>query len=147
MIFLALGVLPVLRNSEITIPYGRLLHKMGLRYRWLGWGTFLILIITGVTNLLSLGFTWGDIFQGKIFHGNFGKALFWKLICVGVILILNLMHDIWLGPAVTRLLEHDPESHTLIIYRRGALWLGRIVLVLTIAVFYFGVTLLRGGIS
>lgn len=146
LVFLALGVLPVLRRPEYRAVYGPILHAVGLRYRWIGWTALAVLVSTGLHNLAALGFGWSDVVSGQIWAGPFGRALAWKLVLVGVIVGLNLVHDLWLGPRVTRRWQANPDDPSLRWVRPAAAWLGRLVVLLTLGVFYLAVTLTRGGL-
>ncbi|MCS7313476.1 MAG: DUF4149 domain-containing protein [Acidobacteria bacterium] len=147
LIFLALGVLPVLRRPEYRTVYGPIVHAVGLRSRWIGWVALAVLVLTGLHNLAALGFGWSHVVSGQIWAGPFGRALAWKLVWVGVIIGLNLVHDLWLGPRVTRRWQANPDDPSLRWVRRAAAWLGRLVVLLTLVVFYLAVMLRRGGLS
>jgi|FaiFalFF_MnMetaG_3_1042247.scaffolds.fasta_scaffold08737_4 putative copper export protein len=146
MVFLALGVLPVLRRPEYRTVYGPILHAVGLRIRWIGWAALAVLVLTGLHNLAALGFGWSHVVSGQIWAGPFGRALAWKLGLIGGIVGLNLLHDLWFGPRVTRGWQTDPSDPSLRWVRPAAAWVGRLVVLLTLAVFYLGVTLTRGGL-
>ncbi len=142
-VFLAL-IIPILRRRLDGPVYADILHAIGVRLRWLGWISIAGLVITGVLNLGHLGYTWADAFNGHLWTGAFGRVLMHKLGLVVLIIALMAVHDLWLGPKFTRRLQSadDPDTEPL---RKWAAWLGRITVILTLLVFYFAVTLVRGG--
>lgn len=146
LVFLALGVLPVLRRPEYRAVYRPFLYAVGRRYRWIGWTALAVLVLTGFHNLAALGFGWSHVVSGQVWAGPFGRALAWKLGLVGVIVGLNLIHDLWLGPRVTRRGPADPDDPSFRRFRAAAAWVGRLVVLLTLAVFYLAVRLTRGGL-
>jgi len=145
MVFLALGVLPVLRRPEYRTVYGPILHAVGLRVRWIGWAALFVLVLTGLHNLAALGVVGYHVVSDQM-AGPFARALAWKLGLIGGIVGLNLLHDLWLGPRVTRAWQTDLKDPSLRWVRLAAAWIGRLVVLLTLAVFYLSVTLTRGGL-
>lgn len=146
MVFLVLVAVPLLRRPELRDQAGTLMSVLGLRFRTVGWIALGTLVATGVVNLHFRGFTLGQIFDGEVFAGEWGKTLAHKLTLVATVLALGGVHDFWIGPKATRLMrEAKPEAQAeRERLRRVASILGRVTFVLAIAIVWFAVRLVRG---
>src|SRR4051812_6729233 len=96
--FLALVLVPALKHPDFQSLSSSLLHPIGVRFRKVGWVCLSILILTGCFNLGFRGYTWMDCLDGSVFRGAFGRILAIKLLGVGFILFLSVIHDFFLGP-------------------------------------------------
>ena len=152
MVFLGAAVTPALRRPdpdyERVAP--RLLEEIGLRYRAVGWGSLALLLLTGIFNLGLRGYGWADLWEGTLFAGPFGQALRWKLGWVALLVAITLWHDVRVGPRAAALLRSpppDPEAHRRERerLRRLAAGMGWAMLLLSLAIAYWGVLLARGG--
>jgi copper resistance protein D len=144
MIFLAIVVLPILRQPgyrSVAVP---LIQAAGVRFRWVGWMALGMLVLTGVANLSFRGYGWTLVRDGSAWQGWFGHTLAVKLILVAAIVVISAVHDLVLGPRFTRLAGEEPDLPAARRLRRQAAWIGRIVLLLSIAVVVLGVILVRG---
>lgn len=144
MIFLVLVVAPVLRQAEYRHVAGKMLHQAGVRFRWVGWICFGILILTGTFNLVYRGFTWEDFWNWRLWVGPWRHTLATKLLLVAFILLLSALHDFLIGPRATRLWQQHPDAPEVKRLRRHAAWIGRVNLLLALAVVALGVMLVRG---
>jgi len=145
-VFLALILVPAMRQSEHRDVAAVIVSWTGRRLRTVGWVCFALFIVTGTFNLGYRGYAWGDLFDGSLFAGPFGDTLAIKLIIFGLILILSAVHDFYVGPKATELMQADPRSPQARRLRRGASWLGRLNLLLALVVVFLGVMLVRGGL-
>jgi len=118
MLFFAAVAVPVMRAPE-ALP---LLRIVGRRYRVFGWIALGTLLVTGVSNLYFRGIRWALLTDRAFWSTEFGHALAWKLVFVGLVVGATLAHDAW----------------------RSAL-LGRATLLLSLVVLFFAVQLVRGG--
>jgi len=144
MVFLAAALLPVLRQPPyrgVALP---LLHATSMRFRWLGWGALGTLIVTGVANLLYRGQGWDQWRTGALWHEWFGRVLALKLVLIAIIVAVSAVHDLWIGPRVTLGGATGLSPAHLQRLRRRAAWVGRVVLLLSLAVVVLGVMLVRG---
>jgi len=141
MVFLAAVLVPTLRAHGDDALRSRLLAASGSRLRALGWTSFAVLAVTGTVNLVSRGYDLADL-GGRLWWGPFGRAFTWKMVLVAVILVLSAFHDFRLGPRSARAVPGSPEALRL---RRTASWMGRLNLLLGLAVIYLAVMLVRGG--
>lgn len=141
MVFLAAVLVPTLRAQGDDALRSRLLGAAGPRLRNLGWTAFAVLVSTGTFNLAGRGYDLADV-GGRLWWGPFGRAFTWKMVLVGVVLLLSAVHDFWLGPRSSRATPGSPEALRL---RRAASWLGRLNLLLALMVIFLAVMLVRGG--
>jgi len=144
MLFLALVVVPVLRRPELRTQAPALFATTGRRFRSVGWATLIALVATGLIQLdFRLGglATLGDAAWWRL---PFGRLLGIKLTLVALTLSLAAVHDFWIGPRASRLLEQEPASPRAQQWRAGASWLGRINLLLGLGIVALAVILVRG---
>lgn len=144
MLFLALVAIPVLR----TLPdrsRAELVARLGERFRPWAWTCIALLVITGVLNLAFRGVTWESVVTGRLWGSPFGQVLAWKLAFVAGAVVLSAVHDFYLGPASTRLLQaRNPDRRKAAALRRQAAWVGRLNTLLVLAVLGWAVLLVRG---
>jgi hypothetical protein len=84
------------------------------------------------------------MWSGQVFAGDFGHTLAVKLLLVGVILTISVVHDFFIGPQATAIGQTAPGSPEAIRLRRRASWIGRLNLLLSLAVIALAVKLVRG---
>lgn len=145
MVFLALVLVPVTRRPEHRAVAASLVRATGARFRWAGWGSLGLLLLTGVVNLAFRGFGWADVWSGRLWQGPLGRTLAIKLLLFSAVLLLSGLHDFAIGPRATVLWQADPGAPEVARLRRRAAWLGRLNLILALIVAALGVTLVRGG--
>jgi putative copper resistance protein D len=146
MFFLILVLIPVLRKPELRESFPAVFYQAGVRFRLVGWVSLALLIVTGTFNLAFRGFTISDLLTGRIFEGSFGHTLLSKLIAVGLILIVSVIHDFWIGPKAGEIIREDPFSPRGRSLRRMAVMLGRLNFFLALLVVLLAVMLVRGGV-
>jgi uncharacterized membrane protein len=144
MVFLALVVVPITRRPEHQRIAISLISQTGRRFRWVGWGCLIVLLLSGTVNLAYRGFGWAEVWNGHLFTGLFGHTLAIKLFCVALILLLSAVHDFVVGPRATAVGQAAPGSSEAIRLRRQASWIGRVNLLLALVVVALGVALVRG---
>lgn len=142
MVFLSLVLVPVARRLP---PKERaaLIAQVGARFRPVGWTALAVLVLTGVVNAAYRGVTWEGIVTGRVLGGTWGRTLAVKVALVVVLLGLSALHDFVIGPASSRLMAQQITPQALRV-RRQAAWLGRITLLLALAVVLLAVFLVRG---
>ena len=139
-------VLPVIRGGDFAHVRTALLYQTGLRFRWAGWVVLGLLVVTGTFNVGFRGYSWGNLFDGTLWDGRWGLMLAWKVGLVGLVLVVSAVHDFYLGPRATRLLEEDPEAPEAQRLRRTASYIGRLMLLVSLAILALAVMLVRGGL-
>ncbi|HET7263986.1 MAG TPA: CopD family protein [bacterium] len=145
MVFLAAAVLPVLRRPPYQAVAAPLIHAVALRFRWIAWATLGLLVATGIANLHFRGYGWTAVRDGTAWRTGFGHILGIKLALVALILAISAWHDLVVGPEFTKAALADPGSPRTRRLRRVAAWVGRLMLVLSVAVLALGVMLVRGA--
>lgn len=141
MVFFAAVVVPVLRRHG---GGPALLAQMGSRFRVLGLSSLAVLVVTGIANLHLRGIGWSVLRERGFWSTELGRPLAWKLGLVAFVLLSTGAHDLVLTKRAARALEADPRSPYAVRHRRLASWLGRVVLLASLAILYFAVTLVRG---
>lgn len=144
----ALGLLlvPLLRQERFRDVARPFLHASALRFRWIGWGALIVLIATGLINTRAQGIPWAAWLDMGFWETAWGLALGWKLLLVLLTLVISAVHDFHLGPKAIHLMQEAPESDEAEHMRRWSSWLGRLTLVLSLAILWFAVLLPRGGL-
>lgn len=144
MIFFAVAVVPVIRRPEYRGVFAELVRQVGARFRVLGWTAVLVLVVTGLSNLALLGYGAGQLVSGPFWATAFGHTLAYKLVVVLLVVLATAAHDVLLGARAMRRLAQDPTSAAAMRARKVASWLGRVTLMLSLAVLLFAVWLVRG---
>ena len=143
MIFLALVLVPAIRQSEYQGVSSSLIHITGIRFRWVGWICLVLFPLTGVVNLVYRGVGWEEFWSRSLWQSPFGRTLAFKLALFAAILLFSVVHDFFIGPKAADLLESKPSSLDATRLRREASWIGRFNLLLALAVVALGVMLAR----
>jgi uncharacterized membrane protein len=97
-------------TAAVAVPFAishegqerqRILRGLARRFRWIGWGSIIVLIITGLGNLtLRLSpIHLGQLFNGEAFNPDLVDRFIavwlpWKLLLVVIMVGLILFHDI-----------------------------------------------------
>lgn len=144
MVFLAMAVVPVVRRPAFQGISPVLLEAIGLRFRILGWIAMGILVLTGLFNLIARGVTLDLLVNPVFWSGPFGQALIGKLTAVSLTILLNALHDFWVGPRATRMLQADPQGAEGKRWRAWASWLARLTLLASLVAMTFGIFMVRG---
>lgn len=152
LIFVAFWIGGMLFTAAVLVPATRkklksqkslLFRELGTRFSRLSWVIFILLIVTGIMALYGKGFTTEILLSSEFWRTSYGSALMGKLHIFSLVLIISGVHDFWLGPKAVNLMESDPGSITTERYRKIASWIGRINLLLGLAILYYAVTLVR----
>lgn len=144
MVFLVLVLLPVTRRAEYRGAAAGLINWTGVRFRFVGWVCFGLLIVSGTVNLLYRGIGWAELTGSEFWAGGFGRAFGLKMILVAVILAGSAIHDFYMGPKATEAWQSDPTSPRARSLRRQATMFGRVNMLLALAVVILAVIMVRG---
>jgi copper resistance protein D len=142
--FIALVLVPALKRPDLQSQAPAFLRAAAYRFRAVGWISLGILVVTGISNLLLKGISLAALLDGSAFTGRFGQVLALKLSMVAVILLIGSVHDFFLGPRAAAVILAAPASPEAQRARRQASWMGRINLLLGLAVVAAAVVLTRG---
>jgi uncharacterized membrane protein len=129
MLFLIFVLVPALKGESQELR-GRLVDVVGLRFRTVGWLCLLLLLLTGIANVLLRGYSLKS------------TLLLAKLSLVGVILVLSFLHDFVIGPRATEAMAKGGEEAERL--RRLSALIGRVNTLLALAVVMLGIMLVRG---
>ena len=127
--FLALALVPILRREmdrETRIP---LIAQVGRRFSRITWVLMVILVLTGLVNMWSMGFRPEDFISSR------GAVLLIKLVLFGFILSLSAVHDFLVGPRLDALaLAGRVRSMEYSRWRRASSWSAKLNVLLGIVV-------------
>ena len=142
MLFLALVGAPVVRRAEPALRQ-QLFRELGGRFRTVGWIAIAVLVATGIANLHFRGWLrWDGVLGSSAFWATTaGRALALKLGAAAAMIAVELVHDVWLGPAAGSVAPGSPAAARL---RVGAARLARASALLGIVVVAAAVWLVRG---
>ena len=146
MVFLGAVLVPILRRDAFKHIRMPMLYATALRFRWVGWVTLGLLVVTGILNVGLRGYDWKALFTASFWQSSWGTTLGWKLVLVTIVLAISGVHDFYLGPRTMHVLENDPDSPNAERLRRWSSWMGRLTLVLSLVILGFAVLLVRGGL-
>lgn len=129
MLFLSLVLAPIVRTRKAAPEFMALFRSAALRFRIVAWAAIGLLLITGPMLLLQRGISLAT-------PSAWPHIVRLKLGLVGVLLVLTVLHDLVLGPRVSRTVGIPESSRTawdhLVV--RTARWLPRVSLLLALAV-------------
>lgn len=144
MLFTAAVLVPASRHGILKNKKGSFFVIMGQKFSRISWILFIVLIITGITNLLARGYLLTDLISASFWESHFGGLLFVKIILFAGILLISGYHDFYAGPKASRLMDQRPDSPEAERMRKISSWLGRLNLLLGLAVLYYAIRLVRG---
>jgi len=142
MIALALFA-PILRDTPDAAARQRLFERLGRRFRIVGWICLVALLVTGTEQLRARGW-WGAAFWGApgLWSSPLGRALLGKFAMVALMIVLQALHDFWLGPLAGRLPAGSEEARSA---RAWAARLARVTALAGLVLLWFAVVVARGG--
>ena len=142
MFFLGIVGAPVLRGVEPPELRQQLFHRLGVRFRAIGWWAIAVLLMTGLINLHYHGWLqWSGVLGTAAFWRTPpGHALALKLVAVAAMLLVSAVHDFRLGPLAGRATAGSPRAMRL---RRRAALLARVNALLGVLVVVAAVRLAR----
>ncbi|MBX3326567.1 MAG: CopD family protein [Nitrospira sp.] len=129
MIFLSLVLAPLVRSRKAVPEFMALFRSAALRFRPIVWVAMAILLMTGPILLSLRG-------VAVVSPSAWPGIVTAKLALVALLLFLTLLHDLVLGPRVSRV-SAIPESQRTAgeqVVFKTARWLPRLSLVLALAV-------------
>lgn len=144
MLFTAAVLVPASRHKLLIDRKGTLFTVIGKKFSSISWFLFLILMITGVTNLLTRGYEFSNLFATEFWSTGLGTMLYYKLWLFAGVLIISGIHDFYAGPKASELMDSEPQSQRTQRMRKLTSWLGRLNLLLGLGILYFAIRLLRG---
>jgi uncharacterized membrane protein len=138
LLFISMVLLPVVRHRFPPEVTSQLIAAIGRRFQPIGWIALILLLITGLRRAALAFGGFPELFQG-FSTTAYGQLLQAKLLLVGVIIALQLVHDFLLGPRVRKLAEE--QSPGLARARAATIGLSIGTLLLTLVVLWMAVNL------
>lgn len=138
MIFLSLVLAPLVRSRKAAPEFMALFRSAALRFRPLVWIAMVILVSTGPMLLSRRGIHVTD-------PASWPGIVTVKLALVSLLLFLTLLHDLLLGPRVSRVSaipESQRTSGDQMVFKT-ARWLPRVSLLLALGVLIAAAVLAR----
>lgn len=138
MIFLSLVLAPLVRGRKAAPEFMALFRSAALRFRPLVWVAMAILLTTGPMLLARRGLS-------TIEPAAWPAIVTVKLALVGLLLFLTLLHDLVLGPRVSRVSAIPEPQRTKgeqVVFKT-ARWLPRLSLFVALAVLWAATSLAR----
>ena len=129
MMFLSLVLAPIVKSRKAAPEFMALFRSAALRFRPIVWGAMAVLLMTGPMLLSHRGLS---VMAPAAWTG----IVTVKLVLVGLLFILTLLHDLVLGPRVSRV-GATPESQRTAGERfvfKTSRWLPRLSLLIGLAV-------------
>ncbi len=143
MLFTVAVLVPASRHKALAQKRGTLFRLIGEKFSRISWILFIVLLVTGVTNLLGRGFTFQQLFTSSFWQGSMGYWLRPKLYLFGAVLVLSGIHDFYAGPKAARLMDNKPEDRKTRKFRIISSWVGRINFLLGLLILYYAMRLTR----
>lgn len=147
-LFLAMVMVPVVRSiSETPSQSAQLLGVVARRFRSVAWVAIVLLVVTGLYIATD---QWSVDLNSFVTRTDwFNKMLQMKVGLVGIVIILSLIHDFFLGPRINARLEALREaqsrpSESLQKQRRGLIMLARVNVLLVLIIVALAITMTRG---
>jgi len=138
MLFLILAFIPGIKQHPDKV---NLIFSVSKKFRKAGIISLIILLITGIMQLNYRGVQWSmSYFTGS----TFGKTAALKMLTFVGIILINLIHDFYLGNRAIEAWKNDPESKQTIKLRNRSRLLGRLSFLLALLAVFLGIVLTRG---
>ena len=102
LLFLSLVASPVLRHRFTAEERSELLGQIGRRFRPYAWVALALLALTGMRRGMLVFGGLPELWTG-LEATPYGRILRAKLLLVGVLIVLQFLHDFVLGPRLARL--------------------------------------------
>lgn len=135
MLFIPLVLVPGINQQPNRIL---LLHKTGIKFRFYGWLSVIILLITGVLNIHFRGLPFTIEF---FMNTGYGKLLSIKLVLFVVMLLVGGIHDFYIGMKSIDEMQQTTGNK----FKMLARWTGMLNLLLALIIAFLGVAISRGG--
>jgi len=143
ILFFGAVIIPVLRSEEFASARGRLLTALGSRFRWAGWAAIVVLLVTGLFNVIGRGIAVQELLTGGFWSRPWGVVLAVKLVLIALATGISFYHDAVLGPLIAQRLDQNQSTPDLERLRRAASYMGRATLALALVILALAAHLAR----
>jgi len=145
MLFFVFILVPYSKNRYDREEYIEFLNDIGLKFRWLGWTCLFTVAITGA--FLSDIISGWEAFTTPDGHSNPpASTIAWKMVGGVVLFISAALHDFRYGPRAIECMKEKGDCDESRKLRGKASNFGRLNLILSIIIFWLGVSVIRGSI-
>ncbi len=144
MMFTVAVIVPASRNKLVVQNRGTYFMIIGEKFSRISWILFLLLLVTGLTNLVGRGIPLKSLLNPSFWDSEFGSHLFIKLHLFAGVLILSGIHDFYAGPKAAQLMNEDEQAAKTKRFRKISAWIGRINFVLGLVILYYAIRITRG---
>lgn len=144
LLFIVMVLAPLLRMEDFRPQAARVLETAGRKFQRVAWWCFAGLLLTGS---LNAGARWGfaNLKTAEFWRAEFpGALLKHKLLLFVLVLCLSYLHDFIVGPRAVAAMRAAAEAPETLRLRRMAAWMGRMNLLLALAILWAAVQLVRG---
>ena len=145
MLFFAIVLVPVVRLPQYRAAAADLVHRTGMRFRYLGWSAIGVIVVTGAYAAAYRGVGLAELSSASFWANGFGRTFGIKLAVFFVMVVVSLLHDLSMGKEATKLLRAEPMSPKAARVRDNARRAGRLNLVLALAIVVLAVMMVRGS--
>ena len=135
--FMFLAALPAIREIGDRQLRARVMRIVVTRFGYLAWGALVIIVLTGISNLLQSDFSkqWDPDFR-------YVNVFATKMTILGLTVALTATHTFVIGPRQLRLAEEpEPSEADSAMLRRSSIILSSVALVGSIATLFCGALL------
>jgi uncharacterized membrane protein len=137
--FLFIAAIPAVRTIDDPAARARVLRTITTRFGWMAWAALLLIVLSGISNLFQLGnetaldlgspdYRWFHVFS-------------FKMVLVGVMVVLTAMHTFIVGPRQLALMEQGDTGPEALRMRRLSIVTSSLVLLFSIVVVFLGALL------
>ena len=135
MLFIPLVLVPGIKQQPNRVL---LLHKTGIKFRFYGWFSVMVLLTTGVLNIHFRGLPFTIDF---FINTNYGKLLTIKLVLFVVMLLVGGIHDFYIGMKSIDEMQQTSGNR----FKMLARWTGMLNLLLALVIAFLGIAISREG--
>ncbi len=143
MLFTVAVLVPLTRKPLLREKRGAFFTLIGKQFSRISWILFLVLLVTGFTNLLARGYTFSHLATADFWHSHLGGLLQIKLLLFGLILMVSGFHDFYAGPKAARMMDQKPDDRKTRLFRKLSSWAGRVNFLLGLLILYYAMKLAR----
>jgi putative copper resistance protein D len=140
--FFVLVLVPELRQRREAVA--ALVERLGYRFRAVGWAVLALLVVSGLQLARVRGLDLDHPFTSALWQTDVGRALLAKICLVAATLTVSGVHDYYVGPRATALWRAHPDGAAALRWRTWARVLGRVNMLLALAVLAAAVCVVRG---
>jgi uncharacterized membrane protein len=137
--FLFIAAVPAVRTIDDTAARARVMRVITGRFGWMAWGALVLIVATGISNLFQVGADTGIDLASPDYRWY--HVFTFKMVLVGVMVILTAVHTFVIGPRQLALMESGDSGPEALRLRRTSIAMSSTVLLLSVVVVFMGALL------